>query len=113
MRPSLGQLAQGRVSETTLGGLYANALAELDAAGVALYSDQHAIDSTTPMGRAMKVSEKIEHAIRRHLNSGHGILKVAGLAASEAELCAVQQEMARQLAKAAWSSAIDPLRESD
>ena len=25
----------------------------LDAAGVALYSDQQAIDSTTPMGRAM------------------------------------------------------------
>jgi DNA invertase Pin-like site-specific DNA recombinase len=31
----------------------ANALAELDAAGVALYSDQQAIDSTTPTGRAM------------------------------------------------------------
>ena len=31
----------------------ANALAELDAASVALYSDQQAIDSTTPMGRAM------------------------------------------------------------
>jgi DNA invertase Pin-like site-specific DNA recombinase len=31
----------------------ANALAELDVAGVALYSDQQAIDSTTPMGRAM------------------------------------------------------------
>lgn len=31
----------------------ANALAELDGAGVALYSDQQAIDSTTPMGRAM------------------------------------------------------------
>jgi DNA invertase Pin-like site-specific DNA recombinase len=31
----------------------ANALAELDAAGVALYSDQQAIDGTTPMGRAM------------------------------------------------------------
>ena len=31
----------------------ANTLAELDAAGVALYSDQQAIDSTTPMGRAM------------------------------------------------------------
>jgi DNA invertase Pin-like site-specific DNA recombinase len=31
----------------------ANALAELDAAGVALYSDQQAIDSTTPVGRAM------------------------------------------------------------
>jgi DNA invertase Pin-like site-specific DNA recombinase len=31
----------------------ANSLAELDAAGVALYSDQQAIDSTTPTGRAM------------------------------------------------------------
>ena len=31
----------------------ANALAELDAAGVALYSDQQAIDSTAPIGRAM------------------------------------------------------------
>jgi DNA invertase Pin-like site-specific DNA recombinase len=31
----------------------ANALAELDAAGVALYSDQQAIDSTSPIGRAM------------------------------------------------------------
>jgi DNA invertase Pin-like site-specific DNA recombinase len=31
----------------------ANALAELDVAGVALYSDQQGIDSTTPMGRAM------------------------------------------------------------
>ena len=28
----------------------ANAMAELDAAGVALYCDQQAIDSTTPMG---------------------------------------------------------------
>jgi DNA invertase Pin-like site-specific DNA recombinase len=31
----------------------ANALAELDTAGVALYSDQQAIDSTTPTGPAM------------------------------------------------------------
>jgi DNA invertase Pin-like site-specific DNA recombinase len=31
----------------------ANALAELDAAGVALYSDQQGIDSTSPIGRAM------------------------------------------------------------
>ena len=31
----------------------ANALAELDAAGVSLYSDQQGIDSTSPMGRAM------------------------------------------------------------
>src|SRR6202046_4904787 len=31
----------------------ASALAELDAAGVALYSDQQAIDSTSPFGKAM------------------------------------------------------------
>ena len=31
----------------------ASALADLNAAGVALYSDQQAIDSTTPMRRAM------------------------------------------------------------
>ena len=31
----------------------ANALAELDAAGVRLYCDQQGIDSGTPMGRAM------------------------------------------------------------
>jgi DNA invertase Pin-like site-specific DNA recombinase len=31
----------------------ANALAELDAAGIRLYCDQQSIDSSTPMGRAM------------------------------------------------------------
>ena len=31
----------------------ANALAELDAAGVRLYSDQRGLDSSTPIGRAM------------------------------------------------------------
>ena len=31
----------------------ANAMAELDAAGVALYSDKQAIDSTSPFGKAM------------------------------------------------------------
>jgi DNA invertase Pin-like site-specific DNA recombinase len=31
----------------------ANAMGELDAAGVALYSDQQAIDSTSPFGKAM------------------------------------------------------------
>lgn len=31
----------------------ANAMAELDSAGVALYSDQQAIDSTSPFGKAM------------------------------------------------------------
>ena len=34
-----------------------NAFAELDAARVALYSDQQAIDSTTPMGRAMSPND--------------------------------------------------------
>src|SRR5665213_1882193 len=31
----------------------ANAMAELDAAGVCLYSDQQALDSTSPFGKAM------------------------------------------------------------
>jgi DNA invertase Pin-like site-specific DNA recombinase len=31
----------------------ANALADLDAAGIRLYCDQQGIDSSTPMGRAM------------------------------------------------------------
>jgi DNA invertase Pin-like site-specific DNA recombinase len=31
----------------------ANALAELDAAGIRLYCDREGIDSSTPMGRAM------------------------------------------------------------
>jgi DNA invertase Pin-like site-specific DNA recombinase len=31
----------------------ANALTELDAAGIRLYCDQQGIDSSTPMGRAM------------------------------------------------------------
>ena len=31
----------------------ATAMAEMDAAGVALYSDQQAIDSTSPFGKAM------------------------------------------------------------
>ena len=93
----------------------ANAMAELDAAGVALYSDQQAIDSTSPFGKAMiqmacvfgeleremirarviagldrvrqqgkrlgrpMVSAKIEEAIRRQLDAGHGVLKVAKL----------------------------------
>jgi DNA invertase Pin-like site-specific DNA recombinase len=93
----------------------ANALAELDAAGVRLYCDQQGIDSSTPMGRAMiqmasvfgeqersmlrsrvlagldrvraqgkrlgrpKVSPKVENTIRKHLEAGNGILKVAAL----------------------------------
>ena len=53
----------------------ANALAELDAAGVALYSDQQAIDSTTPMGRAMiqmasVFGEQEREIIRSRVNAG-------------------------------------------
>ena len=113
----------------------ANALAELDAAGVALYSDQQAIDSTTPMGRAMiqmasvfgeqerqiirsrvlagldrvrqqgkklgrpKVSPKTEGAIRQHLATGHGILKVAALVGvGSGTVQRVKREMAGELA---------------
>jgi DNA invertase Pin-like site-specific DNA recombinase len=90
-------------------------MAELDAAEVALYSDQQAIDTTSPYGKAMiqmavvfaelergiirarimaglnrlkeqgkrlgrpPVSRKTEEAIRHHLATGHGILKVAKL----------------------------------
>jgi DNA invertase Pin-like site-specific DNA recombinase len=53
----------------------ANALAELDAAGVALYSDQKAIDSTTPMRRAMiqmapVFGEQERQIIRSRVNAG-------------------------------------------
>ena len=54
----------------------ANALAELDAAGVALYSDQQAIDSTTPMGRAMiqmaSVVERHKDASERRQRHSQG-----------------------------------------
>jgi DNA invertase Pin-like site-specific DNA recombinase len=53
----------------------ANALAELDTAGVALYSDQQAIDNTTPMGRAMiqmasVFGEQEQQMIRRRVLAG-------------------------------------------
>jgi DNA invertase Pin-like site-specific DNA recombinase len=53
----------------------ANALAELDGAGVALYSDLQAIDSTTPMGRAMiqmasVFGEQEWHIIRSRITAG-------------------------------------------
>ena len=53
----------------------ANALAELDAAGVALYFDQQAIASTTPMGRAMiqmasVFGEQEREIIRSRVNAG-------------------------------------------
>ena len=61
----------------------ANALAELDAAGVALYSDQQAIDSTTPMGRAMiqmasVFGEQERHIIRSRVNAGLDRVRAAG-----------------------------------
>jgi hypothetical protein len=44
----------GPLCDTPLDGYnVANAMAELDAAGVALYSDQQALDSTSPFGKAM------------------------------------------------------------
>ena len=53
----------------------ANALAELDAAGVALYSDQQTIDSTTLMGHAMiqmasVFGEQERHIIRSRVIAG-------------------------------------------
>ena len=61
----------------------ANALAELDAAGVALYSDQQAIDSTTPMGRAMiqmasVFGEQERHIIRSRVNAGLDRVRAQG-----------------------------------
>jgi DNA invertase Pin-like site-specific DNA recombinase len=116
----------------------ANALAELDAAGIRMYCDQQGIDSSTPMGRAMiqmasffgeqersmlrdrvmaglervraqgkrlgrpKVSPKVEDAIRKHLNAGNGILKVAALAGcGSGTVQRVKREMAGELVRAA------------
>ena len=61
----------------------ANALAELDAAGVALYSDQQAIDSTTPMGRAMiqmasVFGEQEREIIRSRVNAGLDRVRAQG-----------------------------------
>src|ERR1700739_58490 len=116
----------------------ANAMAELDAAGVALYSDQQAIDSTSPFGKAMiqmacvfgeleremirarvvaglnrvreqgikklgrpSVGRKTEEAIRQHLATGHGILKVAKLVGvGSGTVQRVKKEMAVQLDQA-------------
>ena len=106
----------------------ANALAELDAAGIRLYSDQQGIDSSTPTGRAMiqiasvfgeqdlqrvrqqgvkrlgrpKVSPKIEAAIRTHLKAGNGILKVARMVGcGSGTVQRVKREMAEELVGAA------------
>jgi DNA invertase Pin-like site-specific DNA recombinase len=107
----------------------ANALAELDAAGIRLYCDQQGIDSSTPMGRAMiqmasvfgeqersmlrvrqqgkrlgrpKVAPKVEDAIRSHLRVGMGILKVAALVGvGSGTVQRVKREMAEQLQLAA------------
>jgi hypothetical protein len=52
----------------------ANALAELDASGVALYSDQQqqAIDSTTPMGCAMTQMASVFGEQERQIHSQQG-----------------------------------------
>jgi DNA invertase Pin-like site-specific DNA recombinase len=60
-----------------------NALAELDAAGVALYSDQQAIDSTTPSGRAMiqmasVFGEQERQIIRSRVNAGLDRVRAQG-----------------------------------
>jgi DNA invertase Pin-like site-specific DNA recombinase len=116
----------------------ANALAELDAAGIRLYCDREGIDSSTPMGRAMiqmasvfgeqeramlrsrvlagldrvrqqgkklgrpKVSPKVEDAIRKHLDAGSGILKVAALVGvGSGTMQRVRRKMTLEAAKAA------------
>ena len=61
----------------------ANALAELDAAGVSLYSDQQAIDSTSPMGRAMiqmasVFGEQERQIIRNRVNAGLDRVRAQG-----------------------------------
>src|SRR3984957_5937417 len=61
----------------------ANALAELDVAGVALFSDQQAIDSTTPMGRAMiqmasVFGEQERQMIRSRVVTGLNRVRVEG-----------------------------------
>jgi DNA invertase Pin-like site-specific DNA recombinase len=60
-----------------------NALAELDAAGVALYSDQQAIDSITPSGRAMiqmasVFGEQERQIIRSRVNAGLDRVRAQG-----------------------------------
>jgi DNA invertase Pin-like site-specific DNA recombinase len=100
----------------------ANALAELDAASVALYSDQQArvfgeqeryiirsrvnagLDRVRAQGKKLgrpKVSAKIEAAIREHLNAGHGILKVAAMVGvGSGTVQRVKREMVAELAAA-------------
>jgi DNA invertase Pin-like site-specific DNA recombinase len=117
----------------------ASAMAEMDAAGVALYSDQQAIDSTSPFGKAMmqmacvfgeleremirarvvaglnrvreqgvkklgrpSVGTKVEETIRRQLDAGHGILKVARMVGcGSGTVQRVRREMATKMAEAA------------
>jgi DNA invertase Pin-like site-specific DNA recombinase len=62
----------------------ANALAELDAAGVALYSDQQAIDSTSPFGKAMiqmacVFGELEREMIRARVRAGLNRVRVQGI----------------------------------
>jgi DNA invertase Pin-like site-specific DNA recombinase len=62
----------------------ANALAELDAAGVALYSDQQGIDSTSPIGRAMLqmasvFGEQEREVIRSRVMAGLDRVRAQGI----------------------------------
>jgi DNA invertase Pin-like site-specific DNA recombinase len=45
----------------------ANAMAEMDAAGVSLYSDQQAIDSTSPFGKAMMQMASVFGELEREM----------------------------------------------
>jgi DNA invertase Pin-like site-specific DNA recombinase len=75
----------------------ANALAELDAAGIRLYCDQErsilrdrviaGLNRVRQQGKRLerpKVAPKVENAIRSHLRAGNGILKVASMRSSVA-----------------------------
>jgi hypothetical protein len=58
----------------------ANAMAELDAAGVSLYSDQQAIDSTNPFGKAMiqMAFKAAPHGVLEHLIEGRAFVPTLG-----------------------------------
>ena len=58
----------------------ANAMAELDAAGVSLHSDQQAIDSTSPFGKAMiqMAFKAAPHGVLEHLVEGRAFVPTPG-----------------------------------
>ncbi len=76
----------------------ASALAELDAAGVAIYADKEAVDATTPHGKAMlqmaAVFAELERAMIRER-------VIAGLARVKAEIAALPPGAARPNGKKA------------